>query len=69
MYVSKAMLGDLEIAFQRPLEIVGCDEFSLYLADPIKRIGDLPYIITLSKDWRFVEALTGWNVLFEYRID
>lgn len=69
MYVSKAMLGDLEMTFQHPLEIVGCDEFNLYLADPMKRIGELPYIIALSKDWLFVEALTGRNVLFEYRID
>lgn len=63
------MLGDLEIAFQHPLEIVGCDEFSLYLADPMKRIGELPYIIVLSKDWRFIEASTRRNVIFEYRID
>lgn len=69
MYVTKAMLGDLEIYFQHPLEIVGCDEFSLYLADPMKRIGELPYIIALSKDWVFVEASTGRNVHFEYRID
>ena len=69
MYVTKAMLGDLEMYFQHPLEIVGCDEFSLYLADPMKRIGELPYIIALSKDWEFVEASTGRNVHFEYRID
>lgn len=69
MYVQKAILGDLEMYFQHPLEIVGCDEFSLYLADPIKKIGELPYVIALSKDWRFVEASTGRNVLFECRID
>ena len=69
MYVSKAMLGDLEMYFQHPLEIVGCDEFSLYLANPMKKIGELPYVIAISKDWSFVEASTGRNVHFEYRID
>ena len=69
VYVSKARLEDFEVFFQHPLEIVGCDEFSLYLADPMKRIGGLPYIREFSKDWVFVEASTGRNVHFEYRID
>lgn len=69
MYVTKAIQGDLEIKFPYPLEIVGRDEVDLYLADPMNRIGGLPYIIVLSGDWRFVEALTGRNILFEARID
>nr|DAD93568.1 MAG TPA: hypothetical protein [Podoviridae sp. ct2nF21] len=55
--------------FQHPLEIVGCNKYSVFLSDPMKRIGGLPYIRQFSKDWVFVEAATGRNVHFEYRID
>lgn len=69
MYVSKAIQGDLEIKFQHPLEVVGCDEFNLFLSDPTRRIGGLPYITIISKEWGFVDALTGCTVGFEIGID
>nr|DAO57182.1 MAG TPA: hypothetical protein [Bacteriophage sp.] len=69
MYISKAMQGDLEINFSRPLQVVGCDEFNIYLADRLFTIDGLPYITTLSKDWRFVEASTGRGIFFPSRIE
>nr|DAJ81470.1 MAG TPA: hypothetical protein [Caudoviricetes sp.] len=69
MYISRAFCGDLEICFSKPLQVVGCDEFNIYLADLTVTIDGLPYITTLSKDWRFVEASTGLGILFPSRIE
>lgn len=68
MLIKKAMLGDMEVSFPHPLEVVGCDEFSLYLADPSYKIDGLPSIRVMSKDWRFVDT-TDECVLFKSRFD
>lgn len=64
VYVSKAIQGNLEIKFQCSLKIVGCDEYNVYLQDENHRIGGLPYIRIFSKQWRFVDALTGRTIVF-----
>lgn len=69
MFISRAFCGDLEIVFSKPLQVVGCDEFNIYLADPLFTIDGLPYIQTFTKDWRFVEASTGRGILFPSRIE
>lgn len=66
-FVTRAILGDLEICFQRPLQVIGCDEYNVYLADRFRKIDGLSYIQTFTKDWRFVEASTGHGIFFPYR--
>lgn len=68
-FVTRAILGDMEICFQRPLQVIGCDEYNVYLADLLRKIDGLPYIQTFTKDWRFVEASTGRGILFPSRIE
>lgn len=66
--VTRAILGDMEICFQRSLQVIGCDEYNVYLADQSHKIDGLPYILTFTKEWRFVEAATGTILSFEYKI-
>lgn len=68
MYVSKAIQGDLEIKFQHPLEVVGVDEFNVYLADRNYTIDGFPYIHSYSKEWKFIGAATDTELTFEYKI-
>lgn len=69
MLIKKVMFGDMEVSFIHQLEVVGCDEFNIYLADPSHKIDGLPYIRAMSKDWRFVDATTDEGILFKSRID
>lgn len=68
MLIKKAMFGDMEVSFLYPLEVVGCDEFSIYLADSLNKIDGLPTIRVMSKDWRFVST-TDEGILFKSRFD
>lgn len=68
IFVKKAILGDMVIEFQRALQIVGGDEFNVYLADRHYTIDGLPYIQTYSKEWKFIGAATGTELTFEYKI-
>lgn len=67
-FVKKVILGDMEISFKRALQIVGGDEFNVYLADRHYTIDGLPYIQTFSKEWKFIGAETGREISFEYKI-
>lgn len=69
MLIKKAMFGDMEVSFIHPLEVVGCDEFNIYLSDPSHKIDGLPAIKTMSKDWRFVDATTDEGILFKSRLE
>lgn len=66
--IKKAMFGDMEVSFIHPLEVVGCDEFNIYLADSSHKIDGLPTVRTMSKDWRFVDATTDEGILFQVKI-
>ena len=68
VFVKKAILGDMEITFKRALQIVGGDEFNVYLSDPHYTIDSLPYIHPYSKEWKFIEAATDTELTFEYKI-
>lgn len=67
-FVTMAILGDMEIRFQRPLQVIGCDEYNVYLSDRFHEIDGLPYIKTFTKDWSFVEASTRRSIFFPSRI-
>ena len=68
IFVKKAILGDMEITFKRALQIVGVDEFNVYLADCNYTIDGFPYIQSYSKEWKFIGAATGTELTFEYKI-
>lgn len=68
MLIKKAMFGEMEVSFLHPLEVVGCDEFNIYLADPSHKIDGLPSIRVMSKDWQFV-GTTGDDILFKSKFD
>lgn len=68
IFVKKAILGDMVIEFQRALQIVGVDEFNVYLADRHYTIDGFPYIQSYSKEWKFIGAATGTELTFEYKI-
>lgn len=66
--VTRAILGDMEIDFKRPLQIVGVDEYNVYLVDFLYTIDELPYIRTFTKEWMFVDSITGCCFKFDYEI-
>ena len=68
IFVKKAILGDMEISFKRALQIVGGDEFNIYLADRNCTIDGLPYIQAFSKVWKFIGAANGRELTFDYKI-
>lgn len=68
IFIKKVTLGDMEINFKRALQIVGGDEFNVYLADPHYIIDGLPYIQSYSKEWKFIGAVTGREINFDYKI-
>lgn len=68
IFIKKVTLGDMEINFERALQIVGGDEFNVYLVDPYYTIDGLPYIQSYSKEWKFIEAATGREITFDYNI-
>ena len=68
IFVKKVILGDMVIEFQRALQIVGVDEFNVYLADPNYTIDGFPYIQSYSKEWKFIGAATGTELTFDYKI-
>jgi hypothetical protein len=68
IFVKKLILGDMEITFRRALQIVGVDEFNVYLVDRNYTIDGLPYIQVYSKEWKFIGAETGRELTFEYKI-
>ena len=68
IFVKKAILGDMEITFKRVLQIVGVDEFNVYLADCHYTIDGFPYIQSFSKEWKFIRAVTDTELTFEYKI-
>lgn len=68
-FVKRAILADMEICFQRSLQVIGCDEYNVYLADQSHKIDGLPYILTFTKEWRFVEASTGRGIFFPFRTE
>lgn len=63
-FVTRAIFGDMEIRFQRPLQVIGCDEYNVYLIDLFYEIDGLPYIQVFTKEWSFVEASTGRTIFF-----
>ena len=65
MYVTDAKNGDMRIKFSTPLKIVGCDEFNVYLQDENHSICGLPYIRIFSKQWKFTDAINGYDIGFE----
>ena len=65
IFVKKVILGDMEITFKRPLQIVGVDEFNVYLADRHYTIDGFPYIQAFTKEWKFTDAITGCDIGFE----
>lgn len=65
MYVTEAKNGEMCIKFSTPLKIVGCDEFNVYLQDENHRINGQPYIRIFSKQWKFTDAITGYDIGFE----
>lgn len=67
IFVKKAILGDMVIEFQRA-QIVGVDEFNVYLAYHNYTIDDFPYIQAYSKEWKFIEAETDTELAFKYKI-
>lgn len=68
IFVKKVILGDMEVSFERALQIVGGDEFNVYLADRNYTIDGLPYIQVYSKEWKFIGAATGTELTFDYKI-
>ena len=68
IFDKKAILGEMVIVFQRALQIVGVDEFNVYLSDRFHKIDGIPYIQTFTKDWSFVEASTGRIIFFQFSI-
>lgn len=68
IFVKKVILGDMKITFKRTLQIVGIDEFNVYLEDRNYTIDGFPYIHSFSKEWKFIEAETGTELTFEYKI-
>ena len=68
IFVKKAILGDMVIDFKSPLQIVGVDEFNVYLSGPHYTIDGLPYIHSYSKEWKFIEAASVREITFEYKI-
>ena len=68
IFVKKTILGDMVIEFQRALQIVGVDEFNVYLADRHYTIDGFSYIQSFSKEWKFIEAATDTELTFEYKI-
>lgn len=68
-FVKELILGDMKIRFERALQIVGVDEFNVYLADRHYTIDGLSYIRTYSKEWKFIEVATGRELTFEYKIN
>ena len=68
VFVKKAILGDMVIEFKRPLQIVGVDEFNVYLADRHYTIDGFPYIQSFSKEWKFIGVATDTELTFEYKI-
>lgn len=69
IFVKKVILGDMEITFKRALQIVGIDEFNVYLANRNYTIDGFPYIQSYSKEWKFIESETGTELTFEYKIE
>lgn len=69
IFIKKVILGDMKITFKRALQIVGIDEFNVYLADRNYTIDGFPYIQSFSKEWKFIEAETGTELTFEYKIE
>lgn len=69
IFVKKVILGDMKITFKRALQIVGIDEFNVYLANRNYTIDGFPYIQSYSKEWKFIEAETGTELTFEYKIE
>lgn len=67
IFVKKAILGDMVVDFKRALQIVGVDEFNVYLADIVYKFDGFPYIQSFSKEWRFIGATTGTVLSFEYK--
>lgn len=67
-FIKKVILGDMVIEFQRALQIVGVDEFNVYLADRNYTIDGFPYIQSYSKEWKFIGAATGTELTFDYKI-
>lgn len=65
--VTRAILGNMEIDFKSPLQIVGVDEYNVYLVDFLYTIDELPYIRTFTKEWMFV-SITGCCIKFDYEI-
>lgn len=68
VFIKKVTLGDMEINFKRPLQIVGGDEFNVYLADPHYTIDSLPYIQSYSKEWKFIGVAAGQEINFDFKI-
>ena len=68
IFVKKVILGDMEITFKRSLQLVGVDEFNVYLADRNYTIDGFPYIHSFSKEWKFIGASMGTELTFEYKI-
>lgn len=69
IFVKKAILGDMVIEFQSALQIVGVDEYNVYIAVSNYTIDGFPYILTYSKDWKFIVAETGTELTFGYMIN
>lgn len=69
IFVKKVILGDMKITFKRALQIVGIDEFNVYLADRNYTIDGFPYIQSFTKEWKFIEVATGTELTFEYKIE
>lgn len=67
IFVKKAILGDMVIEFQSA-QIVGVDEFNVYLAYHNYTIDGFSYIQAYSKEWKFIGAETGTELTFEYKI-
>lgn len=68
IFVKKAILGDMVITFKRALQIVGVNEFYVYLVDRNYTIDGFPYIKSYSKEWKFIDAATNTELTFEYKI-
>lgn len=65
MYIKEVKQGDMYLKFDRPLKIVGGDEYYVFLADMACTIGKLTYIRTFSRDWHFIEDITGRDIMFK----
>lgn len=68
IFIKKVVLGNMEINFKLALQLVGIDEFNVYLADRHYTIDGLPYIQSFSKEWKFIGAATGREFTFDYKI-